>query len=140
MATLESEVRTTIAAVRRALDDLERKVNPARETDADPYSRRREILREIYWSENNMEKKELLNTLRERGTTYAWIGQQVKRGYLVTAPVPGGATRYSVTPKAVREQRLDESEKEETMNWTALSERSFAGDWDSEEDSVYDAL
>lgn len=137
---LEEDVRSTIAEIRRILDELERKLGTAGEEEVDPYARRREILREIYWTENKMDKNELLVTLRERGTTYSWIGQQVKRGYLVTMPVPGGGTRYSVTPKAIREQRLDEFEKEEAMNWTALSEASFGEDWDSEEDSVYDAL
>jgi hypothetical protein len=140
MAVTEDEIRSAIAGVRRILDQLEAKIGPESSAEVDPYTRRREILREIYWTQNNMDKSELLSTLRERGTTYAWIGQQVKKGYLVTAPVPGGGARYSVTPKAIREQRLEEADKEETMNWTALSEESFAEDWDSDEDSVYDAL
>jgi len=140
MRIAEDEIRSAIKEIRRILDQLEAKLGAESGPEVDPYTRRREILREIYWTENNMEKTELLSTLRERGTTYAWIGQQVKKGYLVTAPIPGGGKRYSVTPKAIREQRLEESEKEEIMNWTALSEESFAEDWDSDEDSVYDAL
>jgi hypothetical protein len=136
----ESEIRRAIGEIRRVLDELEGKLSADEASDVDPYTRRREILRDIYWSENRMEKGELMMTLRERGTTYAWIGQQVKKGYLVTAPIPGGGTRYSVTPKAIREQRLAEADKEETMNWTRLSEQAFAEDWDSEEDSAYDAL
>ena len=64
----------------------------------------------------------------------------MKKGYLSLSPVPGGGTRYSVTPKAVREQRLDEDEREETFALSRASEASFAEDWDSEEDSVYDNL
>ncbi len=39
-----------------------------------------------------------------------------------------------------RELLADEKERAETLAWSRASEASFAEDWDSEEDSVYDAL
>ena len=138
MAIDVTELRQSLTALRRIIDRLESKLKVESTRAPDPYVRRREILQRIYCSQNSMTREELLPLLEDRGTNYAWIGQQVKKGYLIVSPVPGGGTRYSVTPKAVREQYLDEEEREETMAWSRASEASFAEDWDKEEDSLYD--
>ena len=141
MAISADEIREGLKAVRRLIDNLEKKLDRTGAAEVDPYLRRRRILQQIYWAQNSMTREELMPILESHGTNYAWIGQQVKKGYLSLSPVPGGGTRYSVTPKAVREQRLDnEDEREETFAWSRASEPSFAEDWDSKEDSIYDAL
>jgi len=84
-------------------------------------------------------REQLFRTLRERGTQYQWVGQQVKKGYLSVLPLPGGSVRYSVTPRAVRELSLGREGPEgleETGALAKLSEGSFAEEWDSPEDSV----
>ncbi len=140
MAISTDEIREGLKAVRRLIDNLEKKLDRPAAEEIDPYLRRRQILQQIYWTQNSMTRDELASILEGHGTNYAWIGQQVKRGYLSLSPVPGGGTRYSVTQKAVREQRLDEDEREEKIALSRASEASFAEDWDSEEDAVYDRL
>ena len=71
------------------------------------------------------------------------MGKGVKRVYLSLLPLPGGSVRYSVTPRAVRELGLGQEGPErieETAALTRLSEASFAEEWDSPEDSIYDRL
>ncbi len=140
MAISTHEIREGLKAVRRLIDNLEKKLDRPAAEEIDPYLRRRQILQQIYWAQNSMTRDELASILEGHGTNYAWIGQQVKKGYLSLSPVPGGGTRYSVTPKAVREQRLDEDEREEVFALSRASEASFAEDWDSEEDAAYDEL
>lgn len=138
MAVNAGELRQHIRALRRIVDALENQLEPSAREEADPYRRRREVLQVIYWSDNSVPKEELLKLLAEHGTNYAWIGQQVKIGYLTLRQVPGGGTRYSVTSKGIREQRLDEEEKQETAAWSRASEAALAEDWDQEEDTLYD--
>jgi len=136
------ELREGLRAIREILERLEALLEPAGE-EADPYERRKVILEGIYWAGNSMPREQLFNTLRERGTQYQWVGQQVKKGYLSVLPLPGGSVRYSVTPRAVRELGLGQEgpeRLEETAALSKLSEASFAEEWDSPEDSVYDQL
>ena len=135
----ESEVLESLRAIRRMIDVLERKLSSQVGVEIDPYERRREVLQKIYWAGNTIGRKQLVPVLENHGTDYRWIGQQVKKGYLSVAPVPGGG-RYSVTPKAVKELRLDQETWEEAVAFSKLAETSFAEDWDSEEDAAYDEL
>ena len=136
------ELREGLRAIREILERLEALLEPAGE-EADPYERRKMILEGIYWAGNSMPREQLFRALRERGTQYQWVGQQVKKGYLSVLPLPGGSVRYSVTPRAVRELGLGQEgpeRLEETAALSKLSEASFAEEWDSPEDSVYDQL
>lgn len=140
MAISTEELRQSLKAVRSILDKLESKLDPAPPEAVDPYTRRRQILQRIYWNQNAMTYDELVPILEGFGTNYAWIGQQVKKGYLLVALLPGGGSRYSVTPKALREQNLQEDDREEIDAVSALSHESFAEDWENDEDAAYDAL
>jgi len=136
------ELREGLRAIREILERLDALLEPAGE-EADPYERRKVILEGIYWAGNSMPREQLFRALRERGTQYQWVGQQVKKGYLSVLPLPGGSVRYSVTPRAVRELGLGQEgpeRLEETAALSKLSEASFAEEWDSPEDSVYDQL
>src|SRR4030067_3165621 len=99
------ELREGLRAVRDILARLEALREPSGE-QPDPYQRRKAILENIYWAGNSVPREELFRALRERGTQYQWVGQQVKKGYLSVLPLPGGSVRYSVTPRAVRELGL----------------------------------
>jgi len=137
-----SELRDGLRAMRDILDRLEALLEPSGE-QPDPYERRKAVLEQIYWAGNSMPRDQLFSTLRERGTQYQWVGQQVKKGYLSVLPLPGGSVRYSVTPRAVRELGLGQEgpeRLEETAALAKISEASFAEEWDSPEDSVYDQL
>ncbi len=136
----ESEVLESLRAIRRMIDILERKLSAQEGAEIDPYQRRREVLQKIYWAGNTIGREQLVPILENHGTDYRWIGQQVKKGYLSVSPVPGGGTRYSATPKAVKELRLDQETWEEEAAFSKLAETSFAEDWDSEEDGAYDEL
>ncbi len=126
-----------IKAIRDNLSKLERLLD---EKEAiNPYERRRIVLRAIFWSGNDVRKEDLVPVLTEEGTNSRWIGQQVKIGYLSVIKGQNGQVRYAVTPKAIEELRLAKADKE-SLEWTKLSGRSFAKDWDSPEDSVYDDL
>jgi hypothetical protein len=137
-----SELREGLRAIRDILDRLEALLGSPGE-QVDPYERRKAVLEEIYWDGNSMPRDQLFTTLRERGTQYQWVGQQVKKGYLSVLPLPGGSVRYSVTPRAVRELGLGQEgpeRLEERAALAKLSEASFADEWDSPEDAVYDQL
>lgn len=134
------EVLESLRAIRHMIDSLERKLSAEEGAEIDPYQRRREVLQRIYWAGNTMSREQLLPVLESHGTDYRWIGQQVKKGYLSVSPIPGGGTRYSVTPKAVKELRLDQEASEEEVAFSKLAEISFAEDWGSEEDAAYDEL
>lgn len=64
-----------------------------------------------------------------RATLYRWARE-------------GRIRLYKMGVRATRLRRSDLermlSPKDDDMAWTALSELSFAEDWDSEEDAVYD--
>ena len=135
-------LREGLGAIRDVLERLEALLGSSEEP-ADPYERRKAVLEGIYWAGNSMPREQLFKTLREAGTQYQWVGQQVKKGYLSVLPLPGGSVRYSVTPRAVRELGLGQEGPEgleERAALTKLSEASFAEEWDSPEDSVYDKL
>ena len=113
------------------------------EEGLDPYQRRRLLLREIYLSGKSASRDELEPVLRSHGTDYHWIAQQVKKGYLAVHALSGRRKRFAVTPKAVRELRLereDEAGEMQIADVAALSEAAFAEDWDGEEDAAYDKL
>lgn len=134
------EVLESLRAIRRMVDSLERKLSAQEGVEIDPYQRRREVLQKIYWAGNSISREELMPVLESHATDYRWIGQQVKKGYLSVSPIPGGGTRYSVTPKAVKELRLEQETWEEAVAFSRLAEASFAEDWGSEEDAAYDEL
>jgi hypothetical protein len=137
-----NKLREGLLAIRDILDRIEALLEPSEERP-DPYERRKAVLEQIYWAGNSMPRDQLFRTLREAGAQYQWVGQQVKKGYLSVLPLPGGSVRYSVTPRAVRELGLgqDGPERlEETAALAKISEASFAEEWDSPEDSVYDQL
>jgi len=135
------EIRRTLSQVRGMLESLERKLEPEGHVPMDKYARRREVLQRIYWNDNRISREDLLALLHEFGTNYAWIGQQVSKGYLTLERDPRGSryTVYSVTPKAIRDEDLT-AEEEEIDAISRLSNEVFAEDWDSEEDSAYDSL
>lgn len=136
----EELVRERLRAMKVAVEDLERLLLRGQKEEEDPYMRRQEILERIYLAEG-MEKEQLLRALREHGAQYQWIGMQVKKEYLSVIPLPGGRTRYTVTPKAVRELRLGAGVPEGELGALAqLSEAAFAEDWESPEDAIYDRL
>ncbi len=64
-----------------------------------------------------------------RATLYRWAREGRIRLY-----------KMGVRATRVRRSELERmfSPRDEDMAWTALSEQSFAEDWDSEEDAVYD--
>ncbi|MEK7247660.1 MAG: hypothetical protein AAB092_04225 [Chloroflexota bacterium] len=139
MPVSAQEIRKAIGQVREILETLESRLAPPEGSAVlDPYMRRKQLLQRIYWNDNNLRRDELMDLLHEFGTNYAWIGQQVRKGYLVVLQAPGG-TRYSVTQKAIRDEGLQE-EDEEIDQIAALSTEAFAEDWNSEEDSAYDSL
>ena len=142
MTTIQQvEISSYLRQIRDGLEGLERLLSsPQGALPADPYQRRYELLERVYEAEG-VERPQLMEMLHEAGTAYQWIGQQVKKGYLAIASLPNGRMRYSVTPKAVRELELNRRKvAEETAVYTAMSEASFAEDWDSPEDAVYDTL
>lgn len=73
---------------------------------------------------------EACDTLRvTKATLYRWARQ-------------GRLRLYKLSSRATRLRRSELermfSPRDEDMAWTALSEQTFAEDWDSEEDTVYD--
>ncbi|GEM_PF-1271351 len=141
MSPTNTAIRHYIEQIRESLDALEAALD-VEEPDAatDPYARRQQLLQNIYVHEG-LEKPALTRELRDAGTTYQWIGQQVKKGYLSVIPSPTGKVKYTVTPKAVRELELNRlAVAEEAAAYTAMSAEAFAEDWDSPEDAVYDHL
>lgn len=130
-----------VRAAREILERIEARLSSEEGVGPDPYQRRVEILRRIFWAGNGIARAELMPLLASFGTDYRWIGQQVKKGYLSVLPLPDGSTRYSVTPKAIRELALDKDDEEaEGIGLSTLSEAAFAEDWESAEDSIYDSL
>ena len=127
-----------VEAIKRAVEGIEALVSRAAEgRTVDPYTRRKELLDHIY-VQGGLEKPELMQAVRDVGTAYQWIGQQVKMGYL---EVPSrGEVKYKVTRKAVNELALNRDDREEAIEFTAMAEEAFAGDWASPEDAVYDRL
>ena len=130
---------TYVEAIKHAVEGIEALVSRAAEgRTVDPYTRRKELLEHIY-VQGGVEKPELMQAVRDVGTAYQWIGQQVKMGYL---EVPRrGEVKYKVTRKAVDELALtpDDSD-EEGIAFGAMAEEAFAEDWESPEDAVYDRL
>lgn len=141
MSTVDTtQLQTYLRLIREGLEGLEHLVSPEEGAVPDPYARRQELLQRIYVREG-MERGELMRALREAGTAYQWIGQQVKKGYLAVTPLPSGKVRYTVTPKAVRELELNKRAiAEEAEVYAALSDEAFAEDWASPEDAIYDRL
>lgn len=126
-----------VAALKDAVLGLEAVVAQAQGGAWDPYERRRQLLERIH-AEDGMEKRELLTAVRDAGTAYQWIGQQVKVGFL---QVPRqGETMYRVTRKAIRELELGGEIAEEAAAYTLMADEAFAEDWESEEDAIYDRL
>ena len=135
-----THVLSTIRAVKALLSKLEERLDAEGKTPTDPYRRRADLLRQIYLGGNKIGREELFALLEAAGTNSRWIGQQVKRGFLSVIPLPGSRRQYAVTQRAVRELDLDGDDEEEAAALAKLSEPSFAEDWDSPEDSIYDNL
>lgn len=127
-----------VAALKDAIQGLEAVVAQAQQgRPADPYERRRRLLERIH-AQGGLEKPDLLTAVREAGTAYQWIGQQVKVGYL---QVPKrGERMYRVTRRAIRELELGGGIAEEEAAYTLMADEVFAEDWESEEDAIYDRL
>lgn len=140
-AAQHTQTVSYLRMIRDGLEGLEHLLlSSAEESAPDPYQRRHRLLEQVYQQEG-LERPELMRMLREAGTAYQWIGQQVKKGYLTIASLPSGKVRYNVTPRAVRELELNKRKvAEDTAVYAAMSEEAFAEDWDSPEDSVYDEL
>ncbi len=137
---IAEESEKYLSMIREGLAGLERLLGQSTPKRSDPYARRERLLQQVY-AQEGVEQPEMMRALREVGTTYQWIGQQVKKGYLAITPLPSGKVRYTVTPKAVRELELNKkSIAEEAALYAAMSEEAFAEDWDSPEDAVYDRL
>ena len=134
------ELQGYLRLIREGLEGLERVLGRGEEQQEDPYARRERLLLYVY-AQEGVEQPEMMHALREAGTSYQWIGQQVKKGYLAITPLPSGKVRYTVTSKAVKELELNsKSIAEEAAVYAAMSEEAFAEDWDSPEDAVYDRL
>ena len=101
----------------------------------DPYERRRRLLQLIY-EYDGMDRATLEPILHDHGTNIRWVGQQVKRGFLLSPK--RGNTLYRVTPLAVQELALDECDEVEMAMRASAS--VFAEDWDSDADAIYDEL
>ena len=126
--------------IREGLEGLERLLGLDEGSESDPYARRRQLLEYVYTQEG-VERGQMMHAIHEAGTTYQWIGQQVKKGYLAITPLPSGKVRYTVTPKAMRELELNKKGiAEEAEVYAAMAEEAFAEDWNSPEDAVYDRL
>ncbi len=127
-----------VTALREAVQGLEAVLTQAQEgKPPDPIERRRQLLERIY-VQGGVQKPELLTAVREVGTAYQWIGQQVKMGYL---EVPKrGETMYRVTHKAIRELELGGESAQDEAAYTLMAGEAFAEDWESEEDAIYDRL
>lgn len=140
------EVIADLRAIRRILDRLTGRLGNSISEGADPYQRRRAILQKMYQHQQQeiMTRQEILPILESHGTDYRWIAQQVKKGYVIVLPTPDGEPRYAVTAKAVRELRLSPEESAEELGegnaLAKLSQGSFAEDWDSPEDAIYDTI
>lgn len=135
-----AESEKYLSMIREGLAGLERLLGQSVPQRSDPYARRERLLQHVY-AQEGVEQPEMMRVLREVGTTYQWIGQQVKKGYLAITPLPSGKVRYTVTPKAVKELELNKKGiAEEAALYAAMSEEAFAEDWDSPEDAVYDRL
>ena len=74
MAISADEIREGLKAVRRLIDNLEKKLDRPAAEEVDPYLRRRTILQKIYWAQNSITREELMSMLEDHGTNYAWIG------------------------------------------------------------------
>src|SRR4030042_2463605 len=105
-ASDEAGLLKELRAIKQIVERLERDILSSGESAIDPYERRRQVLRQIYWMGNSLSFQDLTDLLHSQGTDYRWIGQQVKKGYLSILPLPGGGKRYSVTPRAVPEMEL----------------------------------
>jgi hypothetical protein len=140
----EAGLLKELRAIKQIVERLEQDILSSEESAIDPYERRRQVLRQIYWLGNSISFQDLTKLLHSQGTDYRWIGQQVKKGYLSVLPLPGGGKKYSVTPRAVLELELGREEATEEVDDLAalakLSDASFGEDWNSREDAVYDKL
>lgn len=109
MPLSDPQLRSALNDIRKILDEIEARLDEQPGEKVDGFLRRRQILLLIYRAGNNVGRDELMRFIREHGTNYAWIGQQVRKEYLSIEKTHTGQ-RYSVTAKAVEEQRLDEDE------------------------------
>ena len=117
----------SMAALKEAVQGLEAVIAQAQQGRApDPYERRRQLLEDIH-SRGGIEKQELLTAVRDAGTAYQWIGQQVKIGYLQVPP--RGETMYRVTRKAIRELELGGEIADEAAAYTLMADEAFAEEW-----------
>ncbi len=91
MTVSQTELRQALSSVRKILEDIERRLETDDVPAMDPYVRRRMMLMRIKWSDNDVNRNELNELLAAYGTNYAWIGQQVKKGYLRVKQTPLGA-------------------------------------------------
>ena len=132
-------LREYLHQIRDALDGIERLLGDGETSQGDPYARRHHLLEYVY-AQEGVEREQMMHALREAGTSYQWIGQQVKKRYLSITPLPSGKVRYTVTPKAVKDLDLDKAVEDDAEAFAAMANEAFAEDWDSPEDAVYDRL
>lgn len=97
-------VMRNIEIIQKALDDIKKEFA---DDQVDPYKRRERVLKKIF-DNGSVDKDKLYEILESEDANPQWVGMQVKAGYLLKAATPDGA-RYSVTEKAVKEYKLDDT-------------------------------
>ena len=102
-----------------------------------PQDLRSELLEQVHVA-GAVEQRRLFELLDQRGVSHTWIGAQASSEYLDLWHSADGRTFYRVTERAIRELRLGQLTSSAT--YASLSESTFGGDWQSEEDSAYDRL
>ncbi len=128
-----AKVKRELGSLKAAVARIEALIGD--DPPVDPYERRRRLLQLIY-EYDGMDRATLEPILHDHGTNIRWVGQQVKRGFLLSPQQ--GDTLYRVTPLAVRELGLENAMK---SRWRCGHPcQRFAEDWDSDADAIYDEL
>lgn len=101
-----------------------------------PHDARGELLEQVHVA--GAMGRRLFELLDLRSINHTWIGAQVGAEYLDLWQAADGRTWYRVTDRAIRELRLGQLPP--SAGVASSSGGTFAEDWDSEEDAVYDRL
>ncbi len=128
-----------IRTLRRTLDRLEALVREmeVHAPEIRTADSRSELLEQVHLA-GAMEQRRLFELLDLRGIGHTWIGAQVSAEYLDLWHSADGRTFYRVTDRAIRDLQLGQLVS--SASYSALSEATFADDWQSEEDAAYDRL